>query len=190
MNDATDLKAPSEAAVRAQLGRILASADFAQSERLKAFLDFVVAESLAGRAERLKEYSIATEVFGRDKDFDPQTNTVVRVEAGRLRRRLERYYLTEGKADEVRIELPKGTYAPVFRSAQPVAPKQPPAATADRALQLPSGPSVAGPAVREPERRSRPGILRRRHHRGDHQRSDPLPGSAGDRAPLDLQVQG
>ena len=141
--------APPERAVRAQLDRIVGSADFAQSERIKSFLRFVVEETLAQRGERLKEYTIATEVFGRDESFDPQTNTVVRVEAGRLRRRIERYYLTEGREDEVRIDLPKGSYVPLFRAVRPaVAP--PPEARAERrepvddiALAFPKGPSIA-----------------------------------------------
>ena len=140
--------APSEGAVRAQLGQILSSADFAQSGRITAFLSFVVEETLAGRSDRLKEYTIATTVFDRDESFDPQTNTIVRVEAGRLRRRLERYYLTEGRLDEVRIDLPKGTYAPLFRRARPADPapseaKEESDAPRDVALEHPKGPSIA-----------------------------------------------
>lgn len=144
----TDDAAPSEAAVQAQLERILGSADFAQSDRIKSFLGFVVAETLAGRGDRLKEFTIATEVFERDESFDPQTNTIVRVEAGRLRRRLERYYLTDGRADTVRIDLPKGSYVPLFRETQPAPTAQPATpesepAPVDAALQLPTGPSIA-----------------------------------------------
>lgn len=144
--------APSDSAVRAQLARILGSADFAQSDRMKSFLSFVVEEALAERGDRLKEYTIATEVFERDESFDPQTNTIVRVEAGRLRRRLERYYLTDGRDDGVRIDLPKGTYAPLFRATQPeradapAPPKaaaEPDAAPGDVALALPTGPAIA-----------------------------------------------
>ena len=142
-----DHAAPSETAVRTQLERILASADFAQSERIKSFLKYVVEETLDGRAERLKEYTIATSVFGRDESFDPQTNTIVRVEAGRLRRRLERYHLTDGRGDEVRIDLPKGTYVPLFRAT-------PPAADAT--------PAAPPPGVAEPGRSPA------RRHRGDH----------------------
>ena len=141
--------APSEGAIRAQLGTILGSADFAQSGRINAFLSFVVEETLAGRSDRLKEYTIATQVFDRDESFDPQTNTIVRVEAGRLRRRLERYYLTDGQGDPVRIDLPKGTYVPLFREAGPAAAKpaaeakEPATTPADAALAMPSGPSIA-----------------------------------------------
>ena len=89
-----------------------------RSDRLKSFLRFVVEETLAGRADRLKAYTIALEVLGRDESFDPQNDPVVRMEAGKLRRRLERYYLGAGRDDPVRIEIPKGGYAPTF-SLQP-----------------------------------------------------------------------
>jgi hypothetical protein len=109
-----DDRQPSHRVVRAQLERILASAEFVPPDRLKSLLRFVVEETLAGRAERLKAYTIAVHVFGRDEDFDPQSDPVVRMEAGKLRRRLERYYLGAGGRDPIRIEIPKGTYAPTF----------------------------------------------------------------------------
>ena len=143
-----DPATPSDEAVRSQLERILASNDFAQSARVKSFLRFVVEETLAGRADRLKEFTIATEVFERDETFDPQTNTIVRVEAGRLRRRIERYYLTDGQSDEVRIDLPKGTYVPLFRIMQSAVDAEAEAAESaeaagDVAVMLPAGPSIA-----------------------------------------------
>jgi TolB-like protein len=100
--------------VRVELERILDSPAFEGSERRRRFLRYVVDESLAGRADRLKGYSIATAVFERDDSFDPQTDPVVRLEARRLRRALEHYYLTAGRDDPVRIEIPKGGYAPVY----------------------------------------------------------------------------
>jgi TolB-like protein len=106
---------PSADAVRGELERLLASAEFVASDRLKEFLRFVVAHRLAGRADSLKAYTIALEVFGRDSTFDPQTDPVVRMEASKLRRRLERYYLGAGRDDPVRIDIPKGGYAPTFR---------------------------------------------------------------------------
>ena len=106
---------PSEADVRAQLTRILGAPHFTAAERAKRFLAFLVEETLAGRSERLKEYTLAVDVFDRDASFDPGTNPSVRVEASRLRRRLEHYYLTLGREDPILIELPRGTYVPVFR---------------------------------------------------------------------------
>jgi adenylate cyclase len=109
-----DNRQPSHGVVREQLERILASAEFVAPERLRRFLRFVVEETLAGRGDRLKAYAIAVEALGRDPAFDPQTDPVVRMEAGKLRRRLERYYLGAGGRDPIRIEVPKGTYAPTF----------------------------------------------------------------------------
>jgi adenylate cyclase len=105
---------PSAEMVRRELERVLASPDFVASDRLKKFLRFVVDEALAGRGDRLHAYPIAVEVLGRDASFDPQTDPVVRMEAGRLRRRLERYYLGAGQSDPIRIDVPKGGYAPIF----------------------------------------------------------------------------
>ena len=114
-------QAVSADAVRAELSRILASPHFDASERNRSFLTYVVEEALAGRTDRIKAYTIATEVFGRDAKFDPQLNSIVRIEAGRLRRSLERYYLTDGRTSHLRIDIPRGGYAPVFGSAEPVA---------------------------------------------------------------------
>lgn len=101
-------------ACRDQLAQILDSADFDATDRERRFLSYVVNETLSGRGERIKAYSIAVEVFGRDASFDPQADPIVRVEAGHLRRALERYYLTAGLADPIRISIPKGAYVPTF----------------------------------------------------------------------------
>jgi TolB-like protein len=101
--------------IKDALARVIASADFARSARQVRFLKFLVAEFLAGRADKIKGYSIGVEVFDKDESFNPESDTIVRVYAGRLRRMLETYYLTEGKADPVIIEVPKGGYAPAFR---------------------------------------------------------------------------
>src|SRR5262245_18063863 len=79
--------------IRAALGRVLHSADFHASARQHRLITYLVDEALAGRGRRLKAYNIATAVLGRSEDFDPQTDPVVRVEAGYVRRSLERYYL-------------------------------------------------------------------------------------------------
>ena len=106
-----------ERAIRAQLDRILASDQFDASERNRRFLRYVVEECLAGRAQQIKAYCIAVSVFNREPSFDPQSDPIVRLEAGRLRRSLEHYYLTAGRADPIRIVIPKGGYAPRFEAS-------------------------------------------------------------------------
>ncbi|MBL8583796.1 MAG: hypothetical protein JNL61_16425, partial [Rhizobiaceae bacterium] len=71
-----------------------------------------------GRADRIKAYTIATSVFGRDVSFDPHVDSIVRIEAGRLRRTLERYYLTGGQQEPLQLVIPKGSYAPVVIEAR------------------------------------------------------------------------
>ena len=104
---------PSQEEIRLQLERILSSPEFAVPARGCAFLRYVVEETLAGRSAWIKGYTIATEVFGRDETFT-QDDPVVRIEAGRLRRALERYYLVSGQDDPIRIDIPKGAYVPNF----------------------------------------------------------------------------
>lgn len=96
------------------LERVLASRSFRGSARKRRFLQFIVQEALAGRADRIKAYAIAMDVFDRDPSFDPLVDPVVRIQAGRIRRCLEQYYLAEGAADPVQITVPKGGYAPLF----------------------------------------------------------------------------
>lgn len=115
MSDFVD--ACSDVEVRSELQRILNSNNFTASDRNRRFLEYVVEESLAGRAGRLKAYNIATSVFGRPDSFDPQIDPVVRMEAGRLRRAIERFYLLEGRVCSVTIAMPKGGYVPEFRAA-------------------------------------------------------------------------
>jgi adenylate cyclase len=109
---------PSADLIRAQLDRILASPQFAGSARMVRFLRYVVERALAGEAERLKEYVVGVEVFDRGKDYDPRVDSIVRVEAGRLRGKLEEYYREAGSSDAVRILLKKGGYAPVFEQQE------------------------------------------------------------------------
>ena len=105
----------SDKLVRQQLARVVSSKTFAQAERLKRFVTFIVDETSAGRGSDLKEYVIGVQVFGKESSFDPRTDPIVRVQARRLRTRLVRYYRDEGNGDELIIDLPKGGYAPVFR---------------------------------------------------------------------------
>jgi TolB-like protein len=112
-DDRTERPSPTHEEVRAQLERILSSREFPSAGRGAAFLKYVTEETLAGRAHRLKAYSVAIEVFNRSAGFS-QDDPVVRIEAGRLRRVIERYYLIAGQQDPIRIDIPKGGYVPTF----------------------------------------------------------------------------
>ncbi|KRE05792.1 hypothetical protein ASE63_05570 [Bosea sp. Root381] len=90
------------------------SPDFDATERSRKFLTYIVEEVIAGRADRIKAYAIAVEVFGRDESFDAHSDPVVRIEAGHLRRALNLYYVTVGVSDEIVISIPKGSYVPKF----------------------------------------------------------------------------
>ncbi|WP_221939336.1 hypothetical protein, partial [Mycobacterium sp. KBS0706] len=88
--------------------------NFSASERNRRFLRYIVDETLDGRADRIKGYSVGVAVFDRDTSFDPQLDPIVRIEASRLRRSLDYYYVAGGKDDEICITIPKGSYVPVF----------------------------------------------------------------------------
>lgn len=107
---------PDEVEIRTQLSRILVSQDFEATGRTRKFLNYVVEETIAGRADRIKAYAVATTVFGRDAAFDAHSDPVVRIEAGHLRRALDRYYLTAGVSDAIVISVPKGSYVPQFEA--------------------------------------------------------------------------
>lgn len=109
--------APGRAEIRSQLCKILSSQTFRSAEGQRAFLRFAVEETIAGRGELLKEYTIGTEAFGRGESFDPRLDPIVRTQARKLRARLSKYFETEGALDALRIELPKGSYAPSFHAA-------------------------------------------------------------------------
>jgi TolB-like protein len=111
---------PSDEEVRQELSTLLGRGDFHASERNRRFLTYIVEETLQGRADRIKAYSIAIAAFDRSDDFDPLTDPIVRIEASRLRRSLEHYYLTAGKTDHIRIDMPKGSYVGTFRYADPI----------------------------------------------------------------------
>lgn len=102
--------------IKEQLHRILSSPDFKATPRQRKFLRFVVDMFLQGRNDEIKGYMIATDVFGRKANFDIQADPIVSIEAKRLRRALEHFYLTGGKQDPVRIDIPKGSYKPTFHS--------------------------------------------------------------------------
>ncbi|TYC75361.1 adenylate cyclase [Stappia sp. BW2] len=105
---------PSAAEIQSAIDKILKSPDFTVPDRVADFLRYVVEETLAGREEGIKAFTVAVDVFGRDDSFDPQSDPVVRIEAARLRRALERYYLLSGRSEPILIEIPKGSYVPAF----------------------------------------------------------------------------
>ncbi|TGQ71326.1 MAG: hypothetical protein E5V49_07775 [Mesorhizobium sp.] len=105
---------PAAPAVRETLERLLASETFGRSERARKLLRYLVEREQAGEADRLKGFSIAMDVFGKDGDFDPSTDAVVRVQAGRLRELLQHYFANEGVAEPFRIAIPRGGYVPAY----------------------------------------------------------------------------
>lgn len=116
--------------VRQQLRRILSAGTFARAERLSRFLEYSVEQALAGNAHQIKEYSIAVEVFDKPASFDTRADTIVRVEAGRLRSKVLEYYDTDGRSDPLWVGLRKRGYRPLIRkrdgapkaSSRPAAP--------------------------------------------------------------------
>lgn len=97
-----------------ELNRILSTPAFKNSRVLSRFLEFVVDETLAGNEQEIKEFTIGVQVLSRNIDFNPQLDAIVRTHAGRLRRALKEYYHDTGKNDLIVIEIPKGSYIPVF----------------------------------------------------------------------------
>jgi hypothetical protein len=124
--------APQPDEITAAAERMIASDVFSRSPQLGAFLRFIVDAVLGGKGDRIKAYTIGVEVLRRDSKFDPQLDPIVRVEATRLRRALERYYAGPGADDPVIIDLPRGTYAPIFRRRDKVVSRIDPALDAVR----------------------------------------------------------
>jgi hypothetical protein len=114
-----------------QVERILHSEEFRSSEVLRRLLSFLTVKTLLGEADQLKEYSVAIDGLGKPTSYDPQHNSAVRIQMGRLRQRLAEYYRTEGKNDPILVELPKGRFRLTFEhramaAAEPVATTPPP----------------------------------------------------------------
>ncbi len=107
---------PDAGTVTRQLELMLTSSDFKATPQQIALLKYVVGQTLAGKADLIKGYTVATEVFGRGSDFDQNIDPIVSIQASRLRRALARYYQGAGKHDPLRIEIPKGSYVPVFEA--------------------------------------------------------------------------
>ncbi|MEI9902455.1 MAG: hypothetical protein WDN31_22880 [Hyphomicrobium sp.] len=188
-------------AICEQVDRILASDAFAQSQRRRTFLSYIVAELLSGRGDRIKAYTVAIEVFDREKSFDSAANPLVRIEASRLRDKLRAYYARDGALDPILIDVPKGSYVPLieFRKAIPLGPPLADDAARDvethrtekpsQLVSIGSGPSIAVlPFVNMSAKRAGRLSLRR-HHREYHHRSVALPRPLRRRQPLGLFLQ-
>lgn len=122
-------------AVRAHMDAILSSSGFTGSDRMSRFLRYTVEMKLRGEESQIKEFLLGREVFDRGADYDPRTDPIVRVEARRLRQRLAAYYAGPGRAEPIRIEYPKGSYAPLIQTE---APGSPPASRRRWILVLPA----------------------------------------------------
>lgn len=134
--------------VREQLERVVTSELFSSAGRHSRLLRYLVERTLAGEGDQLKEYVLGTEVFDRSDSYDPRIDSIVRVEARRLRSRLEDYYRGPGARDPIVITVPRGSYVPTFAVAAPPAANTTP---------LVAAPAAAAPARTTPaSRQSRP----------------------------------
>jgi hypothetical protein len=119
---------------RDELRRVLQSKHFANAPKKSRFLEFVAEQTLLGNEEKLNEYLIGVEVYGRGTDFSPQQDPIVRVQAHEIRRALRKYYEEEGQSNSLRIDFPPGRYVPTFdkaasgEEAKPATPSTPAAA--------------------------------------------------------------
>jgi hypothetical protein len=139
---------PDAVEVRRELSRVLNSTSFRGSKRCQDFLQYVVTRVLEGDAESLKERTLATEVFGRDATVDMEGDSIVRVGAREVRKRLAQYYVNDGAHDSLRIDIPSGSYISVFHYhteapdtqaiAPPTLPKVEPPRELERAEKPPS----------------------------------------------------
>ncbi len=140
------------AAIREQLSRLLVHPLFANSKRYPALLAYTVEQTLLGNASELKERSIGIEVFGRSPTYDANADPVVRITAGEVRKRLSIYYYDSSHSGELVIELPIGSYVPVFRlPAAPAAESQVPVAEPE----LVQAPATTNPPQEEAPTRRR-----------------------------------
>ncbi|WP_113447307.1 hypothetical protein [Rhizobium cremeum] len=133
--------------VKLALQAILGSQTFARSERLRAFLKFVVEMEQLGLAHQLKGYTIGIDVFSRDESFDPGADPLVRVQAGKLRRLLNQYYADEGRHEPLRIRIPLGCYVPIYERAPAESHRfaaDKPAASWPEMISLPLMPQTSG----------------------------------------------
>ncbi len=139
--------------VRLELQRVLESSDFRATPRRREMLRYLVEESLAGRARTLKGYTIGVAVFGRGDDFDPQADPVVRLEARRLRRDLDSYYVSAGRDNPLRISIPKGHYVPEISCNSRALSGVPESVSQEETEQRPDTPPTERPLNQTNERK-------------------------------------
>jgi serine/threonine-protein kinase len=137
--------------VEAALARIEVSKPFALSLRMRRFLRFAVERALAGDRDALKEYTIGVEVFDRSAEYDPRIDSIVRVEARRLRKKLAQYYAGEGTDEPLRFSLPEGSYVPLIQPRDAPVPADPPMIDLTDGKTLLVLPFAASPAAGEAE---------------------------------------
>lgn len=140
---------PDPAAVREQLERLVSHPLFANSKRYPALLAYAVEQTLLGNATELKERSIGIEVFGRSPSYDANADPIVRITAGEVRKRLSQYYYDASHAGELVLELPIGSYVPIFHP--PDVPAEPAAIeAASETMQAPASSSAAATIGAQP----------------------------------------
>ena len=120
-------------AERAELEAVLSSEAFSRSPIVAQMLRYICERHFSGQSHEIKEYNIAVEAFGRPPDFDQSRDSIVRVEAHRLRKRLQEYYLQQGASHQIQIILPPGNYVPQFIRREPAALVEAPAAEPEAA---------------------------------------------------------
>lgn len=118
-NQNSNFPPPTQEEISRHLEHMLDSPNFHATPTQIAFLKYIVTQTLAGNAGKIKGYTVAIEVFGRGQDFDQRIDPVVSIQASGLRRALEQYYKYAGQHDYIRISIPKGTYVPVFEKRLP-----------------------------------------------------------------------
>jgi TolB-like protein/Flp pilus assembly protein TadD len=137
--------------VEEALARIEVSKPFALSLRMRRFLRFAVERALTGDRDALKEYTIGVEVFDRSAEYDPRIDSIVRVEARRLRKKLAQYYAGEGAGEPLRVSLPEGSYVPVIQPRDAPVPVEQPIVALTGGTALLVLPFAASPAAGEAE---------------------------------------
>ncbi|HEY3838018.1 MAG TPA: hypothetical protein VGL72_15665 [Bryobacteraceae bacterium] len=145
----------SEEEIHAQLERLLSSKSFETSEAHRRLLQYLAGKTIAGEADRLKEYTIGLEAFGKPSTYDPKHDSIVRLQASRLRQKLNTYYQTEANGDPVLVSLPKGAFKLIFEprpEARAETLSEPPP---DAALELTPSPQTDPDVSLPPNRRFR-----------------------------------